>query len=508
MRVLIFEPQFAGHNLAHAARLVRAVTDLGCQPVLATSTQAAESTEFDVHLGPDRGLFELVALPGFQTDPLGRRLRTSGLNSLAAGYRSLTRAVRDIRPDHVYLPCGNLLARFGWLPLGLGAALRDCGAEAETLLVSGRYLLPRRPLAARLRQRLVLRMIAAGPWTRVLYLNDATQAELTRHGGRITRTARLAPDPFGQLPDITQSEARTALGVPANGRAVAVVGLIEGRKGIAVLAQAMRDAADRLQPDDRLLLLGSFHPDVHTLLHEQYADLLAAGRVVCVDRRLSSLEFGQAIRSADVVAAVCPHHAYTASTVVAGAAARRPLLGSANGWIGRTIRRFELGRCCDAANPASVADALVATLDASATHTVTPAAERFVRYSSDANYAAHWTARLRERCGLAPSPDLLTWEWALHGEEFAAAASGPRVEPPDEGVAAGEADATRPVRATPPVVIYRRVAGEAAPPRVDTAPAEAVVIDSAGAAAPPAAEHLAEPTELTEPTEPTSPRSG
>ncbi|MEM6798481.1 MAG: glycosyltransferase [Planctomycetota bacterium] len=429
MRVLIFEPQFAGHNLAHAARLVRSVADLGCQPVLATSPQALASDEFDLHLAGLRERFELFQVQGLRSDKLGRRLRTNGVGALAGLYRGLVRSIRSTRPGHVYVPCGNLLARFGWLPFGLSSALQDCGAEAETLIIGGRYLQRPRNRKERLRQQLVLNMIGAGPWRHVHQCNDATDKVLRRHGGRLAEIARLMPDPIGHVSYEGRQQARRALGLPLEGRSMAVVGLVEKRKGIRELATAFRDSSSRLRADDRLLLLGSFHPDVHAMLQGEFADLLDSGRVVIIDRRLSQADFGRAIRAADVVATVYPHHPYTASMVVAAAASRRPVLASDSGWIGRTVRRFGLGWRCEPGDPNDMADAVLAALHGCENFAPTAAADRFLRYCSDANFGAHWTVRLRQRLGLPADPEFRTWEWAC--DEALRAAAPPPAEASD-----------------------------------------------------------------------------
>ncbi len=421
MRVLIYEPQFAGHNLAHVARLVRGVSELDCEIVLATSTQALASEEFALHLGDQRHAFDVLELPGFKTDKLGRRLKTNGLGKLTKVYQSFKRSIQRSKPDHVYLPHGNLLARFGWLPLGLTKTLRQHGAEAETLLITGRYLLPAKTSLEKLRQKLVLSMIARGPWHSVFQFNDAAQAEFERHSHQMARMGKLMPDPCGEILPAKRGEARHELGLPVEGRTVAVVGLIEMRKGVAVLANAMEDAAGRLRSEDRLLLMGSFHPEVHELLRTEFQPLLDSGRIVTIDRRLSSREFDLAIRAADVLATVYPSHPYTASMVVAGAVAQTPLLGSDNGWIGRMIRQLHLGHVCDASNPSDVAHQLLDSLDNCEKHQNSPAGMRFAEYCSDANHVAHWTARLRERLGLPSSPQLRSWEWVRQGTTSRAA---------------------------------------------------------------------------------------
>lgn len=415
MRVLIYEPQYMGHNLVYVSRLIRAVSELGCRPVVATSTAAVASDEFAVHLGSLSRDFDLLPLTGFRTDRLGRRVQTNGLRAAAAVYRGLKSAVDQTTPDHVFVPYGNFLARTAFLPLGLTGALRRAGAEAETVLIGGRYLYPAKGWWRRLRQRASLHAIGRGPWKRVLNLDDAAHDEFLRHGGRLAEIAGLLPESVGEHPPCDKQAAREALGLPASGRLLALVGMIERRKGIDPLLAALRHSESRLRPDDRLALVGPVHPDVKALLARDHADLVAKGRVVVVDQKLSEAEMVGAIEAADAVATVYPGHPYVSSVLIAAAAAKRPVVGADQGWIGRVISRFSLGETCDPHNPASVGDAVLWVLDRSSDYEPSIAGRRFLEYVSERNQQAVWTERLRERLGVGPSPDRRTWEWVLDG---------------------------------------------------------------------------------------------
>ncbi|MEN1678342.1 MAG: hypothetical protein AAGJ46_02030 [Planctomycetota bacterium] len=428
MRVLIFEPQFAGHNLAHAARLAKGVAELGCDVVLSTSRQAAESAEFATHFG-DAPPPDLHISDGFTLHHRRGQLRTGGPIGALHTYRALTTAIRETRPQHVYVPCGNSLSRTAVLPLGLGAALRGCGAQAETLMISGRYLQANPSPWRRLRRRLVLNAIAGGPWSRVFHHDDVAWEHFQRHGGRMARLGALMPDPCSPIVESSTQTARHALGLPEEGRALAVIGLIERRKGIEVLLEAFATGAKRFGAEDRLFLLGRCEPAVREMLAGPYAHLVRSGRVVAIDRRLSAEEFGLAVRAADVVSTVYPWHAYTSSILVAAASAGKPVLASDYGWIGRTTRRFRLGQVCNGRSPASVAAAAASALASADQYRPITAAQRLVRYSTDANYVAHWTARLRERLGLGPSPDRVSWEWVTRRQGMPKATVDRRVLP-------------------------------------------------------------------------------
>jgi glycosyltransferase involved in cell wall biosynthesis len=403
MRVLIYEPQFLGHNLGHVALLLDELAKLPCEVTVATSRQAVESAEFAVQLGERCRHTQLDVLKGFQLDKHRRRVRTGGLTGSATIYRGLCRAMDDARPDHLFVPYGNTLARIACLPAGLSRRLRRDGAEAETLLVGGRFMLRENQWAARFRQTISYQMLAHSPWTTVFHLDSAAVEALHAGNFKLRQTVKLMPEPVKVPTPKSKLAARQNLNIPADGRYVAVIGLIEERKGIGWLI----DALGRLPADCRLLLAGKCDPPTRVLLTEQHGELLRSGRVIALDRYLTQDEFDSAIFAADVVAAVYPQHLHSSSIVAAAAAARRPVVGAAVGWIGRTIDDFQLGVTCVPQVTGALASALREGLRMASHFQLSPAGQRFVQFNTAANFGATWTAQLRRRLGVPQSPALV-----------------------------------------------------------------------------------------------------
>ena len=148
-------------------------------------------------------------------------------------------------------------------------------------------------------------------------------------------------------------------------------------------------------------------------MDQEFGDLVAAGRIVIIDRHLNLDEVMQAVMASDVVCIPNRHRMASSSFVIRAAAARRPVLADDFGWSRWTVRQFGLGWCVDVANVSAYAMALELAIEQAATKVSTPAAERFARFHLADNFKAHWTARLRERLGLPPDPKLLTWQWVL-----------------------------------------------------------------------------------------------
>ena len=375
---------------------MRGLAALSCRTVLATSTAATASEEFRRHIGPLADRVDVLKLPGFSLHADGRAVKMGGHTGVWAGYHGLVEAIRQVRPRQVYVPHGNQLARFASLPLDVGRLLRRFDAEAETMITGGRYTLPAVSLRQRVASAVYLRMLARGPWTTLFHLDSVAAEHLRSRGGRLAQITKHSPEPAAAS-SLTKQQARRRLQLPEAGPLTVVPGLISLRKGVGELAEALRS----LPADHRLLLAGKCDPAARAAIDARCSDLLRQGRLLAPDRYLSEEELLASIRAADVVSAYYPEHRYSSSIVVAGAAAGVPLLASPGGWIGRTVRDNDLGVVVAGNGPGSVAEGLQRAFLLAGDYRPSPRGREFARFNSEANFAAAWTARLRERFGLA-----------------------------------------------------------------------------------------------------------
>jgi glycosyltransferase involved in cell wall biosynthesis len=327
----------------------------------------------------------------------------------------LSAGVRRLRVDHVYVPYGEGVVRAAGLTPLLGRPRRDRSVETEVLLVRGAFGYPdasgRRPLGKRMAPWLLRR----GPWDRIHHINPDDHAALAGADGRFGVRCRLMPEPIEPPPRLSKTEARRALGIPDSGRYVGCVGNIGWRKGCGLLITAFADTMGRLHADDRLLLAGPFEPEIRAQAEHDLAAPLRSGQVVLIDRLLTAVELNLAVTALDLVCTPYRNHMQSASVVIRAAAAGRPVLGSAAGWMGRAVERFGLGTTCVVTDRAALADALVDALGRAETFAPTDAARRFVAFHSVRNFLLHWTARLRERLGLPAGDGRIDWSWVTAG---------------------------------------------------------------------------------------------
>jgi glycosyltransferase involved in cell wall biosynthesis len=226
-----------------------------------------------------------------------------------------------------------------------------------------------------------------------------------------TTEFRRIPEPIDPLPQFDRNEARQVLGVPADGRYVATAGLLDARKGIDLLLGAFARA--KLQPDDRLLLVGQLDKVISDLITRDYGTLLSAGRLVIVDRYVKDFELGCCYLAADVLVAPHPRQIGSSGTLVRAAVAKRPLIASNYGWMGWATQTFELGTTVDVANQEAYVAAIESTLNNSQIWQQSERAARFCQYHTTKNQKAHWLISLARERGVAIGEyaNRIEWSW-------------------------------------------------------------------------------------------------
>lgn len=416
MKVLVYEPQHFGHNLAHAARLVSGLAALPCEVYFATSRLAVESEEFKTRGDVFARARAVEALSGFRVHALHGSVEVNGFAGVRRNYCGLVEAVRRFRPQHVFVPNGNQLARYASARRGLKSLLQSIGAEAETLLIGGRYTLPASSFRGKLRTHLYSRLLSRGPWSTIFHLDPLAVGTMHAACPSLASIVKQSPEPARAASTASKQDARARLGLLKPGLLVVVPGLISWRKGVAELAQALRS----LDPQVRLVLAGKCDDEVRSLLNTEFSDLVHSQRLIALDRYLTDEELRLSVRAADLVAATYLEHENSSSIVTLAAAAERPLLATGTGCLGRAVAAYDLGWLCDPLYPISLIESLRCALRGAQAFELSPSGKRFVAFHSEENFVAHWTRRVRERMGLAPPERLIEADDVLASDRCAA----------------------------------------------------------------------------------------
>jgi len=397
MRVLIFEPQYVGHNLTYVNYLASRLVELGCEVHLVTSRQALGSEEFENHLGHLRPHLRCLAVDGFTERSNGAGISVTGIQNAGSLVRGLQIGLTSIRPDHLYVLSGNPLSHWMGLPNPISRYLRKNGIESEVVLLFGKYAYLHGGLATLIKAKLALFALARGPWHRVHHILPRAIEVMSTFSSGFAQRVRLLPDPIDPPIVMTRTEARRILGLPENGRYIGLIGVIEKRKGIYEFLEAFEKALVHLPADDRALLAGKSTEEVRNFLSSRFHGLTDSGRLIFLDRHLNRQDLWAANNAADVVTTPYPDHVYSASTVIRAAAVNRFVLANRIGWMEETIEELSLGMTCNTSDSQLFATKIVESMESSVNFAVNQKAQRFVQFHSQANFATYLTDRLCER---------------------------------------------------------------------------------------------------------------
>ena len=397
MRALIFEPQFAGHNLVYVRHIAQALLGLGVDVHLLTSRQAIESEEYAKHLGGIAKDFSVSASDLFSNSSKGSSVRVNGPGGLFASMRSLLGELKTNRPDHFYLPFGNPLAHALGIPNPVSRSLRQQGIESEIILLLGKYAYTHTDLGSKAKEQLALQLLANGPWARIHHIVPHALEVMHRHSARLRGIAHLLADPVDPAPSMTKSQAKDMLGLEPSAKYISLIGLIDQRKGVHDLLAAARELGPHCDPRIKILLAGKNSQEARDLLAADYGDLITSHRVIVLDRHLSQTELWAACIASDVVTTPYPKHQYSASILIRAASVGVPVLANAIGWMHDVTDRFGLGWVCDTRNPNEFAQKIRDITDGTHTHHFSDRSRAFVEFHSLSNFQSQITARIAQR---------------------------------------------------------------------------------------------------------------
>jgi glycosyltransferase involved in cell wall biosynthesis len=399
---LLFEPDAAGHHLQHVRHLTECLLEIGCRVSLFLQTDVDDRPEFRVHLGHLASDIEINRC----LDPR----RMIGLVAVQARVRELLDAMTSAHPDRVYVPYADQITQAATaFKLMHGSAKFRTPIEAQ--MMRGKHGYPLTSMRQRLSAAGSRWLIQRNPW-HVSHLLDPWALRGLGLTGETDRF-RLIPEPVERLIPADRQGSRRRLEIPADGRYITMIGLMEPRKGIEKVLESFSQA--KLDNDDRLLLVGKMSSPIRSLLDDRYERLLRQQRIVVVDRYVSDEELSGALFASDVVAVAHPRQIGSSGALVRAAAAERYLLTSDYGWIGWATDTFKLGTSVDVLNIGALTAALEEAMQKCGSYGRNEAAVRFCQYHTVANQQAHWVRSMGEECGvpLGRFNQLIEWQWVL-----------------------------------------------------------------------------------------------
>ena len=405
MRALVFELDHSGHRMQYVRVLIEALGPLSKELVLFTSVEAAASEEYKTHLDGVTSSFRL--------ETRQHRNRGTPLGSALSKLEAFRLALRNCRPDHVFVPYADGLAQILGAAHMFGAISLPDGVEIEGIVMRGRFAYPPNHWYERLRTFAWLAATRMSPFQVLHQLDPIPYAAIKKIGGKLSDRNRIIPEPVESIPRLVVMEARRQIGIPTDGRYIISLGSGDVRKGTHLLLQAFARA--KLATNDRLLLMGKLDREIRALVTEQMGPWLRDGRLIIIDQYLSHELFCLGLNAADVICAPYPRHVGSSGIVVRAAAIGKPILASDYGWVGAVVSTFGLGGTCPVSNLDRFSNQIRDSLDNAASFRQTDDGYRFVRFHTISNFIAHITARFRMRIGAMPLTEYLPWEDVIVG---------------------------------------------------------------------------------------------
>jgi glycosyltransferase involved in cell wall biosynthesis len=406
MKILIHEPDHAGHRMTFVRHLIPAFSGLADELYVSVTAAALNSPEYKTQVEPLKDMFRFVESP-----PVSH----GGLLGFARSKLStLCGIARKVKADHLIVPFGDGLVQWTGMLGSTICNLRWRGAHAETLMLRGGYGYP--GLGPREQRKTMIDTSLSGrsPWQAIHYLDPLSYEYVASLGTGLSRRAHLMPDPIDPWVSVSKAEARRRLGIGVEGRYIGCVGAMTPIKGVDLLIKAF--AAARVSSGDRLLLVGKMDNTVRGLVQHDMAELAKRDRIVVIDRYVSDEELSLAVDAMDVVCTPYPNHIGSASIVIRGAAAHRPVLAQAFGWMGMVVPRFGLGWTCEVRDRDTFSGAIQRALANAEYDQFGPSVESFVNFHTVPNFIAHWTRNVRERLGKPMPAEMVSWDDVIRTE--------------------------------------------------------------------------------------------
>ncbi|MEM7533557.1 MAG: glycosyltransferase [Chloroflexota bacterium] len=174
---------------------------------------------------------------------------------------------------------------------------------------------------------------------------------------------RHLPDPV-DLPSMGNVEHATinrqTLGIDEVRVVLLLFGLLNQRKGIYPLFEALSLLPKRIQNKITVLLVGHVDEEEQeqALAAIQQAQETSFAQIILHDKFIADEDIPHYFAMSDVVLTLYQRHVGSSGVLLLAAAAGKPVLSSSYGLLGEWVRRHELGKVVDSQNPDEIAQAL------------------------------------------------------------------------------------------------------------------------------------------------------
>lgn len=325
-RLIIFEPRTEGHHLPNLRLIIEALVSTNYELWWIGPGNAGSANKLRTELGPFGNRVNLV-LPPYQ------------LSSISQTLAYIAEIVRNNNGDSVVFPTFDEVASAMFRRAAFGL-FPDRVLRGKII---GIYMRPRFLARCGLSVNQWLKLIGFArmvkeKWLSLLLFLDPYLCASLRNRWPGAPFFYL-PDPFPQNFEVDRSEARRQLSLPAERRVFLFYGGPYRRKGLHLVISAF----ERMSNDTAAFLLFAGHKPQNARIAKALERFASEGRAFLIKRYVTDTEERLLFGAADFVLLPYVGHFGSSGVLSRAAGARRPVIASDEGLVGRLVREHNLG---------------------------------------------------------------------------------------------------------------------------------------------------------------------
>lgn len=408
MKIEIFEPYYGGHYTEFVAHLLPSLKKLLLDGaidsvVISTSRQHLEHPHFADIIAP--------LAEGIEIDA-SFSIGDYGPNSAAEIAGLLHESVRRNRPDVVI----STTADYGMFVLALRSLVIPSYRFPDVKMIGiAHHGFARAPRGMREWLKAGVQRFArdASPWDELHFINPYLFRRIVGDVTASTPRMKSVPNPVRQGSAMTKSRARESLRIPVVGRYIGHVGGVDARMALPELVTAFRAASSEVT--DRLLIAGKLYPPYRRYVSDTCEDLIRSGRMIALDRYLSSDEMNAANNAIDVAAITYYPAEQLSGKLLQAIVTRRPVIANRCGYTAKIIADFNVGWACDVLDQNSFRETVGIALANADGFATSEKIDRFIDYHDPENYSRSVLASVYAKLGIETVNDH-NWDWVERGD--------------------------------------------------------------------------------------------
>ncbi len=231
----------------------------------------------------------------------------------------------------------------------------------------GKFKAPLKERFRAWRKKLLLNRVLKIAKLSRLYCLDGFAVEYMKKQFKTKASIHFLPDSFATFSVAVSSleSLRSGLGIDSSRTIFCLVGILDRRKGVRELLEAVLTLTDSEAKRVCVLLVGELHPnqELEVLALLERVRLTSQVQVVLNNDFVPEEDIQKYYELSDVTLTTYQNHMGGSSALIRSALAKRPVLSSDNGLMGEIVRTRQLGLTVDATKPLNIADGIRAFLD-------------------------------------------------------------------------------------------------------------------------------------------------